>query len=307
MTTATPSGPPVLCYHRIGGPLELGVTRVARSVFQRQMTALARAGWKTLTLQQFMERLRPGDSAFRIPHSALLLTFDDGYASLAEQAYPILADLGLTATTFLVTGHVGRLNAWDVRYTRHPLPHLDWSTIERWQARGFDFASHSVSHARLTWLDDDRLRDELGRSRETLLHRLGREAGRAIAYPFGARDARVERLAHAAGYELGFGGVRGNGSPLSLARVPVYVWDVGRMPSGLRTDTLGALGRVLAHAASRCAVGTSWMLKLRRERGAVPHGAAEGTVPCSRVTEDSPWLPPLPSRGIPYPHRSSHP
>ena len=25
--------PPVLCYHRIGGPLELGVTRVGRSVF----------------------------------------------------------------------------------------------------------------------------------------------------------------------------------------------------------------------------------------------------------------------------------
>src|SRR5213083_1792816 len=73
--------PPVLCYHRIGGPAELGVTRVARSVFARQMTTLARAGWKTLTLDQFAERLRPGHSALRTPHSAFLLTFDDGYAS----------------------------------------------------------------------------------------------------------------------------------------------------------------------------------------------------------------------------------
>src|SRR5436189_78085 len=36
--------PPVLCYHRVGGPLELGVTRIARSTFARQMKALARAG-----------------------------------------------------------------------------------------------------------------------------------------------------------------------------------------------------------------------------------------------------------------------
>src|SRR5437762_4912601 len=106
--------PPVLCYHRIGGPAELGVTRVARSVFARQMTTLARAGWKTLTLDQFAERLRPGHSALRTPHSALVLTFDDGYASLAEHVYPILAHALLTATTFLITDYARRLNTRDV-------------------------------------------------------------------------------------------------------------------------------------------------------------------------------------------------
>src|SRR3989441_9231813 len=103
---------PVLRYHRVGGPLELGVTRVASSIFARQMTTLARAGWKTLTLDQFAERLRPGHAALRIPDSAFLLMLDDGYASLAEHVYPILADVGFTATTFLITDHVGRLNTW---------------------------------------------------------------------------------------------------------------------------------------------------------------------------------------------------
>src|SRR3989449_478754 len=251
--------PPVLCYHRIGGPAELGVTRVATSVFARQMTTLARAGWKTLTFAQFAERLRPGHCAFRIPHSAFLLTFDDGYASLAEHVYTLLADVGFTATTFLITDYVGRLNTWDVRYTWHRLAHLDWDTIGRWQARGFDFASHTASHARLTWLSDGQAAAELAGSRETLRHRLGPQAARAVAYPFGARDERIERLACAAGYELGFGGVRGNGSPLALARLPVYVWDVGRVPFGLREDGLGRLGRTVAHAANRCAVGTTLM------------------------------------------------
>ena len=253
--------PPVLCYHRIGGPAELGVTRVARSVFARQMTTLARAGWKTLTLDQFAERLRPGHSALRTPHSAFLLTFDDGYASLAEHVYPILADVGFTATTFLITDYVGRLNTWDVRYTWHRLAHLDWDTIGRWQARGFDFASHTASHQRLTWLSDGQAAAELERSRETLRRRLGLEAARAVAYPFGARDERIERLARATGYELGFGGVSGepNGSRLNLPRVPVYVWDAGQVPVGLRGDAIGALGRLIAGVANRCAVGTTMM------------------------------------------------
>jgi len=251
--------PPVLCYHRIGGPAELGVTRVAKSVFARQMTTLAREGWQTLTLDQFAERLQPGYSAFRTPHSAFLLTFDDGYDSLAEHVYPVLADMGFTATTFLITDYVGRLNTWDVRYTWHRLAHLDWDTIGRWQERGFDFASHTASHARLTWLSEAHAAAELERSRQTLRHRLGPRATRAVAYPFGARDERIERLAHAAGYELGFGGVQGNGSPLALARLPVYVWDVGSIPVGLRRGTSGAIGRFVAHAANRCAVGTSVM------------------------------------------------
>lgn len=251
--------PPVLCYHRIGGAPELGVTRVARSVFERQMRSLAEAGWRTLTLAEY------GDPR-TTPHAprTFLLTFDDGYASLAEQAYPVLESLGFTATTFVITDFVGRENHWDMRYTWHPLHHLAWPEIERWQAKGFEFASHGARHRRLTWVDDITAADELGRARATLIGRLGEEAGRAIAYPFGAVDARVERLAREAGYAIGFGGVRGDhGSRLHLPRVPVYMWDVGATPFGLREDGLGTVGRFVAHVANRCAVGTSVMLKLR--------------------------------------------
>jgi len=243
---------PVLCYHRIGGPLELGVTRVGRPVFARQMTALARAGWRTLSLAEF--------AASRTTHHAprtFLLSFDDGYASLADDAYPVLADLGFTATTFLITDYVGQTNTWDMRYTWNRLQHLRWPEIERWQARGFDFASHGATHRRLTWLDDAAMAAELGSSRDVLTARLGAGAGRAIAYPFGAIDARVLRHTRSAGYELGFGGVKGTGEPLHLSRVPVYFWDFGDVPFGLRTDALGSLGRTVAHVANRCALGTT--------------------------------------------------
>ncbi len=260
----------VLCYHRIGGPLELGVTRVGRSVFARQMTALARAGWRTLTLSEF--------AAPRTTHDVrrtFLLTFDDGYASLATHAYPVLADLGFTATTFLVTDYVGKTNAWDVRYTWNRLRHLDWSDVEQWQGKGFQFASHGATHRRLTWLDDSAALAELRRSREILTSRLGVEAGRAIAYPFGAVNERIAGHARAIGYELGFGGVKGNGDVLRLSRVPVYCWDVGSVPFGLRSDGIGALGRLVAHVANRCAVGTTLMQAITRKTEPLPESVAD--------------------------------
>lgn len=254
--------PPVLCYHRIGGPLELGVTRVAQSVFTRQMTALARDGWRTLTLSEF------ADVAWKkAPQAqkAFLLTFDDGYASLAETGFPVLADLGFTATTFLITDYIGKTNTWDVRYTWDRLVHLDWPAIEAWKGRGFDFGSHGATHRRLTWLGVDEMVEDLGRSRRVLVERLGPAGGLAVAYPFGACDAITVAAAQKTGFGLGFSGPSGKGGdPLSLPRQPVYMWDIGDRPLGLRTDALGLAGRVAALVANRCAVGTSWMLKLAR-------------------------------------------
>ncbi len=279
MDVAALTTAPVLCYHRIGGPLELGVTRVGRSAFARQMTALANAGWRTLSLQEFERRSRTVGAQHAAPllndrSREFLLTFDDGYASLAEHAYPILADLGFTATTFLITDYVGKTNDWDVRYTWNRLEHLTWQQIEHWRARGFHFASHGATHRRLTWLADQDVATELARSRERLVERLGPDGGTAIAYPFGAVDQRVVECARAAGYELGFAGVKGNGDRLYLSRVPVYTWDVGDVPFGLRNDPLGALGRVAAHTANRCAIGTSIMQLAKRRTAPPPESIA---------------------------------
>ncbi|MGH7613783.1 MAG: polysaccharide deacetylase family protein [Gemmatimonadales bacterium] len=264
--------PPVLCYHRIGGPLELGVTRVSHAVFVRQMKALARAGWRTLKLEDFARAASP----YLFPVSRLsadgkdfLLTFDDGYASLAEFGYPVLADLGFTATTFLVTDFIGKENTWDARYTWRPLAHLDWPAIERFRARGFDFGSHSATHRRLTWLGSDVVTDELACSREVLVRRLGPAAGRAMAYPFGACSDRVADLARRAGYDMAFAGAWDRGTDtLRLPRVPVYVWDASDRPVGLRRGVVGVAGRLIAHLANRCSVGTSLGLALAgRYRG----------------------------------------
>jgi peptidoglycan/xylan/chitin deacetylase (PgdA/CDA1 family) len=258
--------PPVLCYHRIGGPLELGITRVGQKVFARQMTTLAKRGWRTLTIEQYQQASSP----YLFPVSRLfsdgkdfLLTFDDGHASLADFVYPVLADLGFTATTFLVTDYVGHDNSWDVPYAFQRLPQLSWRAIETWRIRGFDFGSHSGTHRRLTWLRDQIIIDELTRSRQTLVERLGPSAGLSIAYPFGAASDRTVELARKVGFGLGFAGTWERGTdPLRLPRMPVYIWDALPRPFALRAGPIGAVGRFTAHLANRCALGTTLMLAL---------------------------------------------
>ncbi len=85
-----------------------------------------------MTLREFAAGVQRAD----VPTgNVFLLTFDDGYASLAGSAYPILADLGFTATTFLITDYIGKMNTWDLQYTWNRLQHLSWPQIEQRASR----------------------------------------------------------------------------------------------------------------------------------------------------------------------------
>jgi len=248
----------VLCYHRVGGTLELGVTRLGRRAFVRHVANLARQGWETLSLEEALRRERDGT----VGPKMLLVTFDDGYASLERCALPALREAGLRATLFVVTDFVGGANDWDLPYAgRQRL--LDWDALERWHARGFDVGSHTATHPRLDWLSDEAALEELARSRETLVRRLGPAAGLGVAYPFGRADARIRSLAARAGYTIGFGlPDPGPREPLCLPRAPVYVWELGRMPFALGQGSVGGAARAVASRVSRCAIGTPWVQRL---------------------------------------------
>src|SRR5947209_5809968 len=106
------------------------------------MRALAEAGWRTLTLDEFATAVgRPPHTP--LPHAptpskVFLFTFDACSAALPDHFSPVPAELGSPATTFLIPDHVGRTNTWDVRYTWRRLAHLDWPAIEPSRAPRFD-------------------------------------------------------------------------------------------------------------------------------------------------------------------------
>ena len=194
------------------------------------------------------------------------VTFDDGYSGLAEHAFPVLRDLGLTAIVFVITDFVGKENTWDVQYGWRKFYHLDWDALGRWQEAGVvRVQSHGASHRRLTWLGDAEVADDLGRAREEIRKRLG-AAPEGISYPYGAVDARVKRLAVQAGHTLGYAGPNDGvaGDPMLQPRLSVYPWDAFGLPLVLRDDSLGGVARGVARFTNRCSVGTAWIQKLLR-------------------------------------------
>jgi peptidoglycan/xylan/chitin deacetylase (PgdA/CDA1 family) len=77
---------------------------------------------------------------------------------------------------------------------------MTWAQCRELEAIGWEIGSHTVSHPRLTTLDDETLADELSRSKRECERAMGVEC-KTLAYPYGDEDLRVEAATAAAGYE----------------------------------------------------------------------------------------------------------
>ena len=133
------------------------------------------------------------------------ITFDDAFASVVENAVPILKEYGLSAGIFVPAGNLGQPPRWEISencsdknetiMSRQQIAELDND--------GFEIFSHSFSHPMLTEIEDSRLEAELVSSKHVLEKIVGHEVS-VVSYPNGAYDARVHKAAKKAGYKLGF-------------------------------------------------------------------------------------------------------
>lgn len=253
--SSLPRLPLILCYHKVERRHELGVTRLSPRRFARQMERLASAGWRAIDAQALLAIVR-GD--VQAAARDLVITFDDAYRGLREHAFPVLRDLGWPSLCFVITEFAGKLNRWDVAYGGRRFAHLAWRDIRRWEGHGVAFGSHTATHPRLTWVDDERLRRELRRSAETLA--AGCDAPeRLLSYPFGASGERERRAAQAAGYEAAFAlAAPRSSNRFALPRLPVYAWS----PPAPGVGATAAVEWGAAHAANLCAVGTTVFQRL---------------------------------------------
>jgi peptidoglycan/xylan/chitin deacetylase (PgdA/CDA1 family) len=155
-----------------------------------------------------------------------------------------------------------------VAYGGRRFAHLAWRDMRAWQGRGIDFASHTATHPRLTWLPEGDAARELERSRAALASALD-VAVDAVSYPFGAARERERRLARQAGFAAGFSlAGRWHGDAMAINRHPVYVWA----PPLPGVGPLAPLERLAAIGANRCAVGTTVWQRLTARGDGVPDG-----------------------------------
>jgi peptidoglycan/xylan/chitin deacetylase (PgdA/CDA1 family) len=186
------SGLRILFYHRVSNdddPLAVPPER-----FRWQMGFLAAEGYDVVDLAHAVGVLAAGRSSPRM----VALNFDDGYRDVADNALPILEQLGFRATVFVPTGVIGGAAAFPW-YGRQP-PVLGWDEIVQLDRAGtLRFEAHSVTHPNLLMLGDEAARGEIRQSKIDLEARLGRPV-EAFSYPAGLYGDRERALVAEAGF-----------------------------------------------------------------------------------------------------------
>ena len=187
-------GPVMLMYHAVtpGKDAPAWPWAVSIQQFRDQLDFLASEGYETPTMAELVAA-----PAKKWPGRTAVITFDDGYADNLA-ACEELQKRGMRATWFIVSGSVGQPPHWpeDGRPTGRM---LNADELREMQASGMEIGSHTVSHMRLTELDDAQLTQELTLSKGTLEALLGNAVG-SFAYPYGDWDARCAAAVKQAGY-----------------------------------------------------------------------------------------------------------
>lgn len=215
----------VLCYHALSESWTADLS-ITPTRFERQLELLVERGYRGATLSEAVT----ASPAQR----TVAITFDDGYRSVIDLAFPIMSRLGLVGSVYVVTDFVGSpapmswpgVDQWLGGPHEQEMLSMDADHLHRLMDAGWEVGSHTRTHPKLTSLDDERLATELGQSREQCELLLGRPC-RSLAYPYGDVDERVVRATGAAGYEVA-GALSSRlraARPLEWPRIGIYYGD----------------------------------------------------------------------------------
>lgn len=213
----------VLAYHGVDHP----------AAFEAQLADLARRRRPVIAPEDLVAAL---SGAAPLPPGAVLVTFDDGHASVLSEAAPRLARRGMAAVAFVVAGSLdGEEGFWweearrrggqalvrelkalpDAERRRRleaaregapappPASALAAADLPRLAALGVEVGSHTWSHPILPRCEDSVVRREIERAHARLGAALDRPP-RLFAYPNGDHDRRAEAALAALGYRAAF-------------------------------------------------------------------------------------------------------
>jgi len=196
----------VFGYHRFVDKVKRPDTEITPAAFEAQMTELKDKGITVIPMQDFLAWKRSEKS---IPPRCAVITFDDGWKSQYDVAWPILKKYNYPVTLFIYTegvrgGHFGGGEA------------LSWEQLAEMRDAGVDIQDHSATHQdlrkpydkvakkRLSPSEYDQwLQDEIVGSKNLLEQRLGIKVN-CFAVPYGFYNQHIKDVCKAAGYEAVF-------------------------------------------------------------------------------------------------------
>ena len=196
----------VFGYHRFVNQVHRPDTEITPQAFEQQMEELKNRGITVIPMQDFLAWKR-GEK--NIPPRCAVITFDDGWKSQYEVAWPIMKKFGYPFTMFIYTegvrgGHFGGGEA------------ITWEQLAEMRDAGIDIQAHSATHQdlrkpydkvakkKLTPPEYEQwLHNEVVGCKELLEQRLGIRVN-CFAVPYGFYNQHIKDVATQAGYEAVF-------------------------------------------------------------------------------------------------------
>ena len=216
----------IFCYHRLVDKVRYPGTEITPAAFEAQMQQLKDAGITVISMQDLLAWKR-GEK--NIPPRCAVVSFDDGWKSQYEVAWPIMKKFGYPFTMFIYTEGVrgGALGGGEA---------ITWEQLADMRDNGVDIQAHSATHqdlreghnimlisggkrtrAKLTGPQyQEWVQNEVVGSKQLLEQRLGIKVN-CFAVPFGNYNENVKELARNAGYEAMF---TVYGQPITFTSAP---------------------------------------------------------------------------------------
>ena len=204
----------IFCYHRLVDKVRYPGTEITPAAFEAQMKELKDKGITVISMQDLLAWKR-GEK--NIPPRCAVITFDDGWKSQYEVAWPMMKKFGYPLTLFIYTEGVrgGSLGGGEA---------ITWEQLADMRDNGVDIEAHSATHQdlreghtitvieaggkrtrkKLTGADYEKwVQNEVVGCKDLLEQRLGIKVN-CFAVPFGNYNEHVKELARNAGYEAMF-------------------------------------------------------------------------------------------------------
>lgn len=184
-------GIPVLYYHSVLPDSEVTTRNevtISPENLKRQLNLVKELGYTTLTMSELNDYIINNKE---IPKKSILITFDDGYADNYVHAFPILKELDMKATIFVISSGI------DGGY------YMSSDQLKDMINHGIDIESHTVNHVHLNTLSYEEQLKELKDSKAAIEKVTNKEV-LSIAFPFGDFNEDTLKAVTNAGYSIAF-------------------------------------------------------------------------------------------------------
>ena len=177
----------IVIYHHVAEDTPPSTT-ISPDDFRRHLEFLRDNDFNVMALDRMLESLRNRQD---IPDKSVAITFDDGYVSIYEQAFPMLKSFGFPFTLFLSTQPINDNQAG----------YMNWDQVRELADAGALIANHMVHHPyMLQRIENETQADRMQRLREELLlaeQHIEQQTGqshRYLAFPYGEFDPAIKEM-----------------------------------------------------------------------------------------------------------------